>query len=177
MADLEPNLHYELEQYSRRSGRRVTFNKEALQRYLKFALSGDAAWAGNFRDLNASVTRMATLAAGGRISREVVDDEILRLSAQWSGNGGDQAGGDLLDLVLGAAAADLDRFDRVQLADVLGVCRDSRSLSEAGRKLFAESLKRKQSANDADRLRKYLARFGLTYRGVSAVLAPSEVFP
>jgi transcriptional regulatory protein RtcR len=37
-------------------------------------------------------------------------------------------------------------------------------LSEAGRLLFAASRKSKATVNDADRLRKYLARFGLDGR-------------
>ncbi|WP_066799492.1 hypothetical protein [Sphingomonas soli] len=41
--------------------------------------------------------------------------------------------------------------------------RRSRSLSEAGRALFAASRARRTSANDADRLRKYLAKFGLEW--------------
>ena len=57
----------------------------------------------------------------------------------------------------------LDRFDRVQLADVVRVCRESRSLSEAGRTLFAASRARRTSKNDADRVRKYLARFALDF--------------
>jgi transcriptional regulatory protein RtcR len=40
---------------------------------------------------------------------------------------------------------------------------ESRSLSEAGRMLFTVSRQAKAKANDADRLRKYLARFGLTW--------------
>lgn len=59
--------------------------------------------------------------------------------------------------------AALDRFDRVQLADVIRVCRAARSLSEAGRTLFAASLQRRRSRNDADRLRKYLDRHGLSF--------------
>jgi transcriptional regulatory protein RtcR len=51
----------------------------------------------------------------------------------------------------------------VQLADVLTVCASSRSLSDAGRTLFSESRKRRSSQNDADRVRKYLARFGLSW--------------
>jgi len=49
----------------------------------------------------------------------------------------------------------------VQLEDVVAVCRDARSLSEAGRVLFAESRAGRTSVNDADRLRKYLSRFDL----------------
>jgi transcriptional regulatory protein RtcR len=43
------------------------------------------------------------------------------------------------------------------------VCRESKSLSDAGRTLFAVSRTAKRQPNDADRLKKYLARFGLTW--------------
>ena len=59
--------------------------------------------------------------------------------------------------------AGLDPFDRVQLAEVVRVARASRSLSDAGRQLFAVSRQSKSSSNDADRLKKYLARFGLSW--------------
>jgi transcriptional regulatory protein RtcR len=52
------------------------------------------------------------------------------------------------------------------LACVIRACRDARSLSEAGRALFAESRKKKAHPNDADRLRKYLASFGLDWESV-----------
>ena len=61
-------------------------------------------------------------------------------------------------------AAALDLFDREQLGSVINVCRASRSLSEAGRALFSTSRAKKKNVNDADRLRKYLARFGLEWR-------------
>ena len=64
------------------------------------------------------------------------------------------------------APAALDRFDRVQLAEVVRVCRAARSLSEAGRALFAASRAARATTNDADRLRKYLARFGLTLQAI-----------
>jgi transcriptional regulatory protein RtcR len=37
-------------------------------------------------------------------------------------------------------------------------------MSDAGRELFAASRQKKKAPNDADRLRKYLARFGLDWR-------------
>jgi transcriptional regulatory protein RtcR len=58
---------------------------------------------------------------------------------------------------------ELDRFELPQLREVIRVCRASRSLSEAGRTLFAASRRKKSNPNDADRLRKYLARFGLSW--------------
>ena len=74
-----------------------------------------------------------------------------------------------LSVILGDdAAAALDRFDRVQLEDVVSVCRQCGSLSEAGRQLFAESFKKRATRNDSDRLRKYLARFGLDWASVHA---------
>ncbi len=161
--DLEPNVAYELEKHARATGKRVTFNKEALRRFLVFAASHEAVWAANFRDLNAAITRMATLSAGGRITEREVEDEIARLRAQW-GTVRAPAGETVLGEILGAERAErLDRFDRVQLADVLEVCRQYRTLSEAGRVLFAESRTRRTRLNDADRLRKYLARFDLAW--------------
>jgi transcriptional regulatory protein RtcR len=58
---------------------------------------------------------------------------------------------------------EIDLFDRLQLAAVIKVCRERRTLSEAGRALFGSSRERKTTLNDADRLRKYLARFGLSW--------------
>jgi transcriptional regulatory protein RtcR len=166
--DIPPNLLFELDQASEAMGTRVTMNKEAQERFLDFATSPDARWSGNFRDLNAAVLRMATLAAGGRITREVVEEEIERLRAKWRPAGSQPGSVDLVAEILGEAlASELDRFDRVQLADVLGVCRAARTLSDAGRVLFAHSRTQKKSVNDADRLKKYLARFGLTWADVS----------
>ncbi|NOK08729.1 RNA repair transcriptional activator RtcR [Corallococcus exercitus] len=168
--DIAPNLQYELDQASQALGTRVTMSKEAQEYFLRFATSPEARWSGNFRDLNAAVLRMSTLAAGGRMTREVVDEELERLRAQWrpAGTAATSASEDVLAEVMGPArAAELDRFDRVQLADVVSVCRSARSLSDAGRTLFAQSRAQKKSVNDADRLRKYLARFGLAWSDVS----------
>jgi transcriptional regulatory protein RtcR len=170
--DIEPNLDFELERHARQTHQRVTFNKEARDTYLKFAAAGDAAWSGNFRDLGASVMRMATLAVGGRIQKGLVDEEIARLRRQWSRSSDPKDG--LLVALLGDRAAALDRFDRVQLEDVLAVCRRARSLSQAGRELFAASRMQRSSTNDADRLRKYLARFGLEWETVKDASGTSE---
>ena len=57
----------------------------------------------------------------------------------------------------------LDLFDRIQLEGVVRVCQTSATLAEAGRKLFAVSRQNRATANDSDRLRKYLQRFGLEF--------------
>ena len=164
--DIEPNLDYELDRFAESEGDRASFNKEARQRYLAFATSGEAGWAGNFRDLAASVTRMATLSPKGRIDVECVEAEIGRLRRLWSAKGNDGSA-ILAGLLDESAIAQLDLFDRVQLAETIRVCRASRSLSDAGRTLFGASLARRNSANDADRLRKYLARFALEWKTIA----------
>lgn len=72
-------------------------------------------------------------------------------------------------LVSAEKLVELDLFDRLQLASVIGVCRQARTLSEAGRQLFSVSREKRATANDADRLRKYLVRFGLSWEQISAV--------
>jgi transcriptional regulatory protein RtcR len=221
LEDVEPNVDYELERWSQQVGRRVHFSAEARARYLAFATSPAAAWRGNFRDLNGSITRLCTLADAGRITEAEVDTEIARLQADWRrgagsdhepgmrgerdardarggrttrgeraeraaaaaadgldhdfdhdfdggpasrGDRGPAADDTLLTEVLGAERLEaLDRFDRVQLAEVVRCCRRQRSLSAAGRELFAVSRQKRATANDADRLRKYLARFGVDH--------------
>jgi len=163
--DIAPNLDFELAHVSESIGRNVTMNRQARERFLGFATQWN--WPGNFRDFDASVTRMATLASGGRITEEVVQDEVegLRANTLSSESKGEKDA--LLLRVLGTDRANqLDRFDRVQLADVLSVCQSARSLSEAGRELFAKSRGERTSVNDSDRLRKYLARFGLEHGDV-----------
>ncbi len=157
--DIAPNLEYELDRFAEREGSRVGFNREARAAYLRFATAPDAAWSGNFRDLAASVTRMATFAPGGRIDVATVEAEQARLRRLWSGAA--PAAGPLEQLLAPEALAAIDPFERVQLAEVVRICRRSRSLSEAGRTLFSASRARRSSANDADRLRKYLQRYGL----------------
>ena len=165
--DIEPNLDYELDRFAEREGTRVTFNKEARGRYLSFATSAEARWPGNFRDLAASVTRMATLAPEGRIGVDAVVTEIARLRRVWD-TGGSGTSADL-EILLGRDRIEhIDAFDRVQLAEVVRVCRQCRTISEAGRALFAASRARRKSENDADRLRKYLARFELDWSTVTA---------
>jgi transcriptional regulatory protein RtcR len=153
--DLAPNLDFELAQASATLGVQISISREARVAFLDGAARN--VWPGNFRDFNAAITRMATLAQGGRITAAQVTAELTRLAATPA------RADDEVARVLGARAAELDRFDRVQLADVLAVCRDAPSMSAAGRVLFAATRATRSTVNDAGRLRKYLARFGLTF--------------
>jgi transcriptional regulatory protein RtcR len=169
--DIEPNLDYELEQYARKSSQRVTLSKEVRDDFLKFAQSPAAKWSANFRDLNACITRMATLSSGGRITVKVLIDEIERLKTGWS----TPIVGDDHDAVLATVLNDkarekLDLFDQAQLAFVIRVCGESATLSDAGRKLFAATRENRKTANDADRLRKYLGRFDLDWQSLKQAM-------
>ncbi len=172
--DIEPNIQYELERFAERSGTRIGFNKEARDRFLLFATSASAKWTANFRDLNGAITRMATLAAGGRVTVPAVEDEITRLKTCWGEPAADSPHRLLVEILGSERAERLDRFDQVQLAEVLRICRACKSLSQAGRQLFSISREQKTRANDADRLRKYLERYGLKWQDVSESVRSSN---
>ena len=144
--DVEPNLDHELREASA-GGALVTMSRQARERFVAFATSPDAIWAGNFRDFSAAVTRMAALAPGGRITEEVVAEEIERLRHGWRAAGGGDPSQALVERALAPEAhLQLDAFDRVQLAEVLRVCAGSTSLSDAGRRLFSVSRGREGGA-------------------------------
>ena len=166
--DIEPNLDYMLEKFSADLGQLVRINKEARAKYMKFASSSEAKWRSNFRDLSASVLRMATLADSGRITNEVVEMEIARLRALWK-NAGVSETRQLSALLSGDQIEQIDLFDRLQLESVIATCRSAKNLAEAGRQLFSVSRSARESTNDSDRLRKYLARFGLTWQNIASL--------
>jgi transcriptional regulatory protein RtcR len=161
--DIGAHLLALIDASERQLGRRTGFNADALARYLRFARDPATPWPGNLRDLEASAHRMAVLAERGRITLAMVEAEAATLRAQWEAA---HADGDtaLIAAVLPGAA--LDEFDRAQLAAVIRACRACPTLSAAGRRLFSVSRAERTSQNDADRLRKYLARFGLDWAGV-----------
>jgi transcriptional regulatory protein RtcR len=165
--DIEPNVDYLLSQQTTELGKQVRFNLEARAAYLAFARSPVASWAGNFRDLSSSITRLATLAIGGRITVDDVAGEVKRLQWAWADAAPVSDGGvDLAALLGDEKIASIDPFDAYQLQAVVKVCRQSVSLSDAGRTLFAVSRSQRSVVNDADRLKKYLVKFGLAWDAV-----------
>ena len=165
--DIEPNVRYELDQFARRENTNITFNKEARDRFLAFAKSPAALWTGNFRDLSGSLQRMATLTGGsgggggshhsgfGRAGDpappvtlaacRLTHYRLRRRFSCWSGS------------CLSARSRNSTALIGCNWRMSSWVCRESSTLSEAGRTLFAASRRDKKTPNDADRLRKYLA--------------------
>lgn len=170
--DLDPNIDYELQQFAYQVGHNVNFNKSARRKYLNFAHSEEASWRANFRDLNSSITRMATLASGGRITESILDDEIGRLKFDWSGHQSKVPASDADAVLRGVLStseiAEIDLFDQAQLAKVIQVCQRSKTMAEAGRKLFNVSRTKRASSNDSHRLRVYLQKYGLEFKSLNS---------
>ncbi|QBF31197.1 RNA repair transcriptional activator RtcR [Thalassococcus sp. S3] len=160
--DVEVNLVHELARAERELGIQVGFNADARDHYLRFATDPATTWPGNFRDFSASIRRLCTLAPRGRITRAMVTAEIEMLLRDWNSSTSNTDLRLVRD-VLGDETDEVDPFDLVQLAEVIRTCRKASSLSAAGRTLFSASRSRRKVQNDADRLRKYLQRYGLDW--------------
>lgn len=172
--DIAPNIDYQLAHAGQELGRAVRFDASAYQAYLQFAMSDQALWRGNFRDLAASMLRLATLAENGRITQALVTEEIKRLTQLWA-EPSDFASLDgstdapiqkTPSAKVDALLATLDEFDKIQLTQVIRFCQHHDSLASAGRALFNHSRQHKKSSNDSDRLRKYLGKFGLEWADI-----------
>lgn len=166
--DIPPNIDYEIEAFSNKAGYLVNFNKAAKTRYLKFSASNEAIWSANFRDLNASITRMGTLADGGRITVEVVEEEIERLKKKWGATSTTEySPKTIIDRILGEGFSDsMDYYEQVKLAGILTVCKTSQSMAEAGRRLFNVSRENKKMVNDSHRVKQLLGKYGVRFESV-----------
>ena len=164
-------------------GPRVSFNREARERFLVFAGLPEALWSGSFRDFSAAVHALsATLSDGGRVGMAAVEEEVARPArARWTtvrrdapevraGNPRPRGGPSAMTTcscarVMGDARGReaLDRFDRPQLAEVIRVLPRVADALGGGpgtvRALAGGSDERQR----LDRLRKYLARLGLSW--------------
>lgn len=168
--DFEANLDFELTQHARLQDTHLRMDREAKSMYLKFAHSDAASWRANFRDLNASIKRMATLCKNGRISTQNVTTEINRLQKRWAiyEQPDKVENQQLLNKYLTESQlSDIDMFDKVQLLEVIRVCQSSANLAQAGRILFNASRQSKKTQNDSHRLRTYLAKFDLKFQDFS----------
>lgn len=171
--DFEANLNFELSCYAKQAGHLVSFNKVARIAYLDFAHSAEGLWTANFRDLNSSVTRMATLSDGGRISMQIVTEEIQRLRANWClrrdvnkySLSPTEILGDFLDDTI---LIEMDYYEQIKLAGVIATCQQCSTMAQAGRKLFNVSRTLKSSNNDSHRIKQILSRYGLDFKGIRA---------
>ncbi|WP_201594399.1 RNA repair transcriptional activator RtcR [Psychrobacter vallis] len=193
LEDLPANIDYELARLGSEQQQQYRFTLEARQRYESFAMSADATWQGNFRDLTASMIRLTTLAESKVIRNDDVQAEIERLTHLWGlpnvsnvSNGYnnltknslsnnkfkidldsktiEQGSGNILSQYLDEETlTTIDPFEAMQLAYVITVCINHKNQAAAGRYLYEHSRDKLKSPNDSDRLRKYLMKFGLKF--------------
>lgn len=158
--DIEPNLDYEVERHASLTGDSVRFNTEARRAWLAFATSPRQHGAVTFANFLPASRGWPPLplADASHWIRWKMRSTVCAITGRRVAL---HAYG-----VAGAEAENIDLFDRMQLEHVIAICRQAKSLSAAGRELFDISRQGKASVNDADRLRKYLARFGLTWEAM-----------
>ena len=177
--DIEPNFEYELEQFRTHAKRGILITEEARKLFMDYALNDKTCWSGNFRELRNMVTRMGTLAHDGEIQIDDVQREIGRAqgmspspeiphtptqqpeTASTTGNGDEE---EYLVSLLGNNYA--EKYDDIQLATlmhVLDVCKACISAAEAGRHLYNVSRGSRATANDFDRIAKFLKTYNLKF--------------
>ncbi len=159
LEDVPLTLQMELRLVSTRQGRDITMTDEAYAHYIAWGTSRAALWPDNFRGFAASVERLATLTdEDGVITLAIVEEEIACLLVEWEQEGHSDV---LRGLVDAGTLRQMSHFDRHGLAEVVRVCRQSRSQADAARTLFG--VEGVDSYTEPTRLRKYLDRYGLTY--------------
>lgn len=168
--DIEPNLDYEIKRSEVDLKTKVRFNKEARKLYLDFALSDEAIWKRNFRDLNSSVVRMVTLSDNNIITVSVVDDEIKRLLKSWGIN--KKKSVMLVNKAydfIGEDVLKMSKIDLLVLNETIDVCLSAKNASEASRVLYDNINGDKLSLNPSGRLNKYLLKFNLSFNIINHV--------
>jgi len=170
--DIMINVKYELD----KKGKKVDFNNQAWEMFNNFAVSDEALWKSNFRDLISAVTRMYTLSEGGRIKEKEVKDEIKRLKDDWDYDGDYQGKKDeSIDLSKYLSHGkknmeDIDYIEQVKLKEVIKVCLNSENGSDAAKKLFTSKEKtEKEITNYPNLIKVYLERFGLNYKMIKSL--------
>lgn len=174
--DIEPNLDYELDLFKNHVNRGVVITDEARKIFMDYALAETTPWDGNFRELRNMVARMGTLAQDGEIRPTDVEREIRRMAPTVSAEAptaptepvsaqaGLEAEDPYLKSLLGNGYS--ERMDAIEIATlkyVLDVCRTSASAAEAGRRLYNVSRDNRATANDSDRITKFLKTYKLKF--------------
>jgi transcriptional regulatory protein RtcR len=146
--DIQPFVDQKLK------GRQIEFITSAHKQFFEFALSADASWLGNWRDLNNIVERMIYLAKNGKISTDIVANQTQLLRTRWS-TLTSQPSHDLVEQVLGAErSVTLTRHDRARIRSALESVATSKSWAEAATKEFA--VPGQPLSNPTARMQKFL---------------------
>ena len=80
--DIALNCQQVLGEYNKKYSSHLEFANDALQCFIKYAEADTTEWKGNFREFNAMIFRMATLADGFQITMDDVEREIKYAEAE-----------------------------------------------------------------------------------------------
>lgn len=196
LEDLELNVDRLLDRIRHDYGTSAIFgfDPDAKKRFLEFGYT--IPWRGNFRELNAMVTRMVILSLsdasrsdGFRITKEIVEDEIAEAERKY-GTATTPASTTtrvtlvppppapapapttnedfafLANLVPSEKFATLRLDERAQLACIVQICGTSETQAEAAKKIYAPVAELPQRPDT--QLKRYLKALGLTFADVAA---------
>ena len=165
----------------------MVFAPEALKHFVAFCQDDKMTWDGNFREFNAMVWRMATLAKEAVITEKDVGNEIarwkkMRKSERKTPKDNSVVAAsepvptsplpdasctfEFLRELLGEEEFNKCRLDKLaQLAFVASVCADAKNQADASRRLRMST---NDSKDDSSQLFKYLKHLGLDFDKVKA---------
>ncbi len=115
---------------------------------------------------------MGVLSEGGRIDEQNISQEIQRLINDW-GNSPESGLSSVslstkTEALIGVKEAQsLDLYDHIFINGIAEVCANSRSMAQAGRKLFNHSRTQKASTNDSHRIKQLLDKYGIRFQDLS----------
>lgn len=176
--DIEPNFNYELDLFRTQANRGVVITDDARKLFMDYALAETTRWDGNFRELRNMVARMGTLAQDGEIRPSDVEREISRMNSTQTIEAvtvptpppliqPSPEEDPYLKSLLGSGYSErLDAIEIATLKYVLDICRTSTSAAEAGRRLYNVSRENRTTANDSDRIAKFLRTYNLRFSQV-----------
>ena len=187
--DIEANCHFALEKSKNHvlsPFSNMVFAPDALKSFITFCQDDKMTWDGNFREFNAMVWRMATLAKGSTITVKDVEAEIsrwekIREAEQKTSKADNVAAApvqapvqtsplpdasckfEFLRALLGEAFNRLRLDELAQFAFIVSVCAEAKNQADASRRL---RINQNDSKDGSAQLSKYLGRLGLDFNAV-----------
>ena len=180
--DIEANCHFALEKSKNHvlsPFSNMVFAPDALKSFITFCQDDKMTWDGNFREFNAIVWRMATLAKGSTITVKDVEAEIsrwkrIREAEQKTSKADNVAAAPVQAPVQTSPLPDAsctfeflrallgEAFNRLRL-DELAQFAEAKNQADASRRL---RINQKDSKDGSPQLSKYLGRLGLDFDAV-----------
>ncbi|GHV24412.1 Fis family transcriptional regulator [Spirochaetia bacterium] len=138
----------------------ITFENSALKKWLEFAAAPGVLWTGNLRELNHSVKKMCYYAHSqdDTITSDIVHKEIEEPKLSWNLRKDREKHPGMVNSAIPAELLpNLHKADKLILEEMMRLCRQGRSLRDAGRRIFSVPSDSREK-NYSDLARKFLDR-------------------